>query len=328
LTTASLRAAIPYLLSAALFGATCAKSAENADFPAWAYPHCDRTPPAIEPDNSRPLSVQGSTVHFTAADLARASVAPDWFPPEHAKMPAVVAASRSDKKIACGYCHLPDGTGRPENAKIAGLSTAYIIAQVRGIHTQERRPAKPGWPPSVLMKDAIADLTDQEIAAAAEYFSRQNTKSFVRVVEREYVPQHGVLCGVFIPREGHVKLLGQAILEMPIDVERFERRDPHTSYIAYVPKGSIERGHKLASTGDNGRTQPCAGCHGADLRSGPELEGPPLAGRFASYLFRQFYGFKSGARGGDSAQPMQSVVANLTQADMIDLAAYAASLNP
>jgi cytochrome c553 len=72
----------------------------------------------------------------------------------------------------------------------------------------------------------------------------------------------------------------------------------------------------------------CAGCHGADLRSGPELEGPPLAGRFASYLFRQFYGFKSGARAGDSAQPMQSVVANLTQADMIDLAAYAASLNP
>ena len=90
----------------------------------------------------------------------------------------------------------------------------------------------------------------------------------------------------------------------------------------------MERGRTLASTGDNGRTQPCAGCHGADLRSGSELGGPPLAGRFASYLFRQLYGFKSGARAGDSAQPMQSVVANLTQADMIDLAAYSASLNP
>ena len=88
------------------------------------------------------------------------------------------------------------------------------------------------------------------------------------------------------------------------------------------------RGRKLADTGDNGRTLPCVGCHGADLRSGPELEGPPLAGRFASYLFRQLYGFKSGARGGNAAQPMQSVVANLTQADMIDLAAYAASLKP
>jgi cytochrome c553 len=317
------------LLSVALLGATCVKAAESADFPAWAYPRCDRTPPAIEPDNSRPLSVQGSKVHFTAADLARASVAPDWFAPEHAKMPEVVAASRSDKNIACGYCHLPDGNGRPENAKIAGLSIAYITAQVRNIHTQERRPAKPGWAPSVLMKDAIADLTDEDIAAAAEYFSRQKANSFVRVAEREYVPQHGgALCGVFVPVEGHITPLRQAILEMPIDVERFERRDPHTTYIAYVPKGSVERGRTLASTGDNGRTQPCAGCHGADLRSGSELEGPPLAGRFASYLFRQLYGFKSGARAGDSAQPMQSVVANLTQADMINLAAYAASLTP
>jgi cytochrome c553 len=321
-----LRAAI--LVSITLLGAPCLKSAESADFPAWAYPRCDRTPPAIEPDNSRPLSVQGSKVHFTAADVAHASVAPDWFPPEHAKMPAVVAASGSDKKFACAYCHLPDGSGRPENAKIAGLSTAYITAQVRNIHTQERRPAKPGWTPSALMKDALADLTDEDIAAAAEYFSRQKTNSFVRVMEREYVPQHGVLCGIFIPAEGHAVPLRQAILEMPIDVERFERRDPHTTYIAYVPKGSVERGRNLASTGDNGRTQPCAGCHGEDLRSGPELEGPPLAGRFASYLFRQLYGFKSGARAGDSAQPMLSVVANLTQADMIDLAAYAASLNP
>jgi cytochrome c553 len=254
---------MPYLLSVALLGATCVKSAENTDFPAWAYPRCDRTPPAIEPDSSRPLSVPGSGVRFTAADLARASVAPDWFPPEHPKMPAVVAASRSDKKIACAYCHLPDGSGRPENAKITGLSTAYIIAQVRSIHIQERRPAKPGWGPSALMKDASADLTDEDIAAAAEYFSRQKTNSFVRVLEREYVPQHGVLCGIFIPAEGPAVPLRRAILEMPIDVERFERRDPHATYLT-----------------------------------------------------------------GDSAQPMQPVVASLTQADMIDLAAYAAFLKP
>jgi cytochrome c553 len=267
-------------------------------------------------------------MHFTEADLARASTTPDWFPLEHAKLPAVVAAGHSGNKIACGYCHLADGSGRPENAKIAGLPVAYIIAQVRSIHTQERGPAKPEWAPSALMKGAVADLSDQEIAEAAEYFSRQKTRSYVRVLEREFVPQHGVSCGIFIPADGRLTRLRQAILEMPIDVERFERRDPHTTYIAYVPKGSVERGRQLASTGDDGRTQPCAGCHGADLRSGPELEGPPLAGRFASYLFRQLYGFQSGARAGDSAQPMQSVVAKLTQADMIDLAAYAASLNP
>jgi len=323
-----LRAATPYIFSIALLGATCVKSAQTTGFPDWAYPRCDSASPAIEADNNRRLSVEGSKEHFSAADLARVSITSDWFPLEHAKLPPIVAASRSEEKIACGYCHLPDGSGRPENAKIAGLSVAYIIAQVRSIHTQERRPAKPGWAPSARMMAAIADLSDQEIAAAAEYFSRQKTKSYLRVMEREYVPQHAVSCGIFIPADGPFTRLHQAILEMPIDAERFERRDPHTTYIAYVPKGSVERGGKLASTGDNGRTQPCAGCHGADLRSGPELEGPPLAGRFASYLFRQLYGFQSGVRAGDTAQPMLSVVAKLTQADMIDLAAYAASLKP
>jgi cytochrome c553 len=311
-----------------VLGAACVNAAENSGFPEWAFPLCDRSPPAIERDNTRALSVEGSKVHFTAAELAHAWIAPDWFPQEHAKLPLVVAVSHSDKKIACGYCHLPDGSGRPENAKVSGLPAAYIIAQVRGIHTMQRQPAKSGWPPSALMKDAIADLSDKEVAEAAEYFSRQKPKSFVRVVEREFVPQHGVLCGIFIPAEGPLTRLHQAILEMPIDAERFERRDPHSGYIAYVPKGSIERGRALASGGDKGRTQPCAACHGADLRAGPDLEGPPLAGRFASYLFRQLYGFQSGARAGDATQPMQSVVVQLTQADMIDLAAYAASLTP
>jgi cytochrome c553 len=267
-------------------------------------------------------------MHFTAADLARASIVSDWFPSEHAKLPRVVAASRSGKKIACGYCHLPDGSGRPENARIAGLPFGYIMAQVRSIQVQERQPGKPGWVPSTLMKDAIADLSDKEIAEAAEYFSRQQPKPYVMVKERDRVPAHSVSCGSFVPAAGPLTRLHRAILEMPIEAERFERRDPHTAYIAYVPKGSIERGRNLAITGDNGRTQACAGCHGADLRSDPKLEGPPLAGRFASYLFRQLYGFQTGARAGDSAQPMRSVVAKLTQADMIDLAAYAASLNP
>ncbi len=243
-------------------------------------------------------------------------------------MPPVVAATGSEKKIACGYCHLPDGGGRPENAKIAGLPLGYIMAQVRSIHSGERRPVKPGWPPSALMKEAIADLSDQEIAAAAAYFSQQKAISYLQVTEREFVPRHGAACGIFVPASGHPTRLNEAILEMPIDAERFERRDPHTRYIAYVPRGSVDRGRRLAGSGGDGRTQPCAVCHGADLRSGRELEGPPLAGRFASYLFRQLYGFKSGARAGDAAQPMQSVVANLTQADMIDLAAYAASLEP
>jgi cytochrome c553 len=199
---------------------------------------------------------------------------------------------------------------------------------VRALHSGERQPGKSGWPPTVLMQGAIAGMTDTQILQAAEYFSLQKNVSFVRVLERELAPPNKVACGIYVPDAGRAAPLKHAIFEMPISVSRFEARDPHTEYVAYVPKGSIARGRRLASTGGNGRTQPCAACHGADLRSGPDLEGPPLAGRFATYLFRQLFGFQSGARAGDIAQPMRVVVAHLTQADMIDLAAYAASMKP
>jgi len=312
----------------AALGVACTSSASQpAAFPEWAYPPCIRAAAAEPADRVAPLSVPGSTLHFTAAEIANRSVAPDWFPRGHSALPAALAASHSDK-FACAYCHLPDGAGRPENAKLAGLPRSYIFAQVRALHAGQRQPGKAGWPPTVLMQDAIADMTDTQILAAAEYFSRQKNESFVRVLEREYAPAHKIACGTFVPDVGRLVALKQTIVEMPLDVNRFELRDPQTAYVAYVPKGSIERGRELAATGDGGRTQPCAACHGPNLRSGADMEGPPLAGRFATYLFRQLYGFQSGARAGDAALPMQAVVATLTQADMIDLAAYAASLKP
>ena len=311
-----------------LLGATdCRSAGQPGKFPEWAYPPCIRAASAAPLDNVLPLHVPGSRARFTASDVANTAVAPDWFPREHSPLPADLAAGRPGK-FACAYCHLPDGSGRPENAKLAGLSRSYIFAQVRALHVGERQPAKAGWPPTVLMQGAVAELTDTQILAAADYFSQQKNVSFVRVLEREFAPAHKVACGTYVPDAGHLVLLKQRIVEMPIEASRFEARDPHTEYIAYVPKGSIERGRRLASTGDNGRTQPCAACHGADLRSSPDLEGPALAGRFATYLFRQLFGFQSDARTGDMTLPMRAVVAHLTQADMIDLAAYAASMKP
>jgi cytochrome c553 len=320
-----MRRALLCLIAASFFGALPSMSCRADEFPEWAYPPCNRA--AAEPDNSIPLSVPGSSIHLTAAQIAQKSIAPDWFPHGHSPLPAALGNSHSDK-YACAYCHLPDGSGRPENAKLAGLSRSYIFAQVRALHAGDRRPAKSGWPPTVLMQDAIENMTDTQILEAAEYFSGQKNASFVRVLEREFVPAHRPGCGLYVAQAGPRVALKRRIVELPSDIARFEARDPNTEYIAYVPKGSIGRGRSLATTGGNGRTQPCAACHGTDLRSGPDFEGPALAGRFATYLFRQLYGFKSGARAGDIAQPMRAVVANLTQADMIDLAAYAASQKP
>ncbi len=314
-----------------ILGATWAVHATSAApagaFPAWAYPTCPASARRAG-DAGRVLSVPGSRVHFTEADISRWSVTSDWFPKDHPALPAILAASHGPDKIACGYCHLPDGSGRPENAKLTGLAAPYIIAQVQALKTGARRAAQPDWAPTHLMAQATADLSAEEIAAAAEYFSQLPVKSFVQVVESNQVPNHALGCFVFLPVPGHPVPLDSRIIEMPVDVERFESRDPHTSYIAYVPRGAIDRGRRLAGTGGGGRSQVCSTCHGPNLKGGTGLPGPPLAGRFPAYLFRQLYGFQSGARGDDGAQSMSAVAARLTRADMIDLAAYAASLDP
>jgi cytochrome c553 len=178
------------------------------------------------------------------------------------------------------------------------------------------------------MAQSTSALSDEEIAAAADYFSHRPVKSFVRVVERNQVPNHTLGCFVFLSAPGRAAPLNSRIVEMPIEAERFERRDPHTTYLAYVPRGAIERGRRLADTGGGGRTQACATCHGVDLKGGAGLPGPPLAGRFPAYLFRQLYGFQSGSRAEAGAQVMSAVAARLTRTDMIDLAAYAAALDP
>jgi cytochrome c553 len=314
--------ALPWL-AAAFF--TAPLRAE--DIPLWAFPNCPPPPAATSGEPSEPLSLPGSKLHFTAQQIADRSVTRDWFPENHEPMPAALVQSRSPGVPACGYCHLADGSGRPENAKVAGLPVEYIIAQVNAVHAHDRHPAQAGWMPSTLMAASAESLSEQDIKSAAEYYARQKALSFVNVVEASQAPAYVNACFVLKKTAGPKSPLKESILEMPDEFERFEARDPRTAYTAYVPMGSIARGRNLAQTG-GGRTQPCATCHGADLQGNRALLSPPIAGRFATYSFRQLLGFKTGARSGPAALPMQTEVAQLQQSDFIDLAAYLASLRP
>jgi cytochrome c553 len=103
-------------------------------------------------------------------------------------------------------------------------------------------------------------------------------------------------------------------------------RDDQLVYVAYVPPGSVGRGHALATVGVTGLPTACVTCHGPQLR-GVGLV-PPLAGRSPSSLLRQLVGFKTGARHGATGVPMQPVVAAMDIGMMIDAVAYAASLQP
>jgi cytochrome c553 len=116
------------------------------------------------------------------------------------------------------------------------------------------------------------------------------------------------------------------ILEVAADPRQSEELDnPHFGYIAYVPMGSIARGQRLVTNSMNDpAVVACASCHGPDLRG--LADAPPIAGRSPSYLVRELYDFKTGARNGKRAAQMQAVVFRMTTAQMTDIAAYLATL--
>lgn len=68
----------------------------------------------------------------------------------------------------------------------------------------------------------------------------------------------------------------------------------------------------------------CAGCHGAN-GIGLSGEFPNLAGQQAAYLVKQLKAFKAGTR---KDPTMNAMVASLSDADIMNLAAYYASLSP
>jgi len=177
-----------------------------------------------------------------------------------------------------------------------------------------------------------AFVTPEEVASAAEYFSKLRLRPRVRVVENSRVPRARVEGLVYIAiRGGGDEELGERMLEFAPDPQRHESRDETMRYIAYAPVGSIRRGRSLAAAGIRlaGGEHPslaCVSCHGATLRGVGAI--PGLAGRSPSYLLRQLLAFKIGTRVGQTGVTMKPIAANLQLGDMIDAVAYAASLPP
>ncbi|MCC7125961.1 MAG: cytochrome C-binding protein [Acidobacteria bacterium] len=279
------------------------------------------TPPA--PDTT-PRRVPDSDRAFTLAETRDAFNPPDWHPSGHPPMPASVSSGRKPEMRACGFCHLTNGQGRPENASLAGLPAAYIIQQMADFKSGARKSSEPKMgPPNAMIADAKA-ATDEEVREAAEYFASFPFRKWIRVVETAEVSRTRVAGWMHVPQAG-TEPLGRRIIEMPEDLPRTELRDGASGFIAHVPVGSIKAGEALVTTG-NGRTQACGVCHGADLKGlGPV---PPLAGRSPSYTVRQLFDFQQGNRRGPWAPLMKAAVEKLTIDDLIAIAAYTASREP
>ena len=296
----------------------------DTEVPAWAYA---LNPPATQPAvaNDKPQRLPGSAASFTQREIAGIDVQPpDWHPDEHPPMPGIVGRSRKPQVYACAYCHLPNGSGRPENTSLAGLSANYIKTQLFAFREGKRPGSEPRRAPQNAMIALAKELTDSEIEESATYFAKLPPVSFVKVVESPTVPRTVVAGWMLKKAPGEsTEPIGDRIIELAEDVKRFELRDSRTPYIAYVPTGSLARGADLVATGGAGHTLPCALCHGAELKGLADV--PRIAGRSPSYLFRQLYDLRSGTRKGAGSELMTPVVANLTDADMVAIAAYLAS---
>ncbi len=295
--------------------------------PPWAYPVLA---PGVKPppDDGLEKTVPGSKTSFTRKQISDLFNARDWFPEDHPPMPDVVAHGRGPEVRACGMCHLPNGQGRPENAPLAGLSATYIAQQIADFQSGRRRSAVPTTRPQTFMVETAKHASDEDAKVAAAYFSKLTYRPWIRVIEAETVPKTEVIFGtLWAPAPGtETEPLGHRIVEIPENLERTELRDPRSGFVAYVPVGSLAQGEKLATTGGDGETIPCAACHGPGLKGLGAV--PPIAGRSTSYIVRQIYDIQSGARAGSASQVMQPVVAKLTTDDMISIAAYVASLAP
>jgi cytochrome c553 len=242
-------------------------------------------------------------------------------------MPDVVAHGRKPDVYACGYCHLPNGMGRPENSSLAGLPVDYMIQQMADLKSGRRKSAEPTHLPAAAMVGVATHADEQQVRSAAAYFAGLKPQPWIRVVETSTVPKTHVAGWMLVVSEPVAQEpIGQRIIEIPENLERTELRDDISGFIAYVPIGSIKKGKTLVISGGAGKTVPCATCHGVNLRGSGDV--PSLAGRSPSYVIRQLYDIQSGARSGAATQAMMAPVANLTLDDMVAIAAYTSSLRP
>jgi cytochrome c553 len=325
---------LPYGVLGSLFLLTASAVAQNSkpaqDLPIWAYPVATPAPRPTgptPPDDGSVKHVPGSTIGFTAAQIHNLFSVPDWFPDSHPPPPPVILEGRKPTVRACGYCHLPNGQGRPENESVAGLPAGYIVQQMADFKDGLRKSSEPRMGSVNLMVQIAKAANDEEVQAAAGYFSSIKLKPWIRVVETNTVPKTRIAGGMLIVTEGgETEPIGQRIIEVPENLERTELRDSTSGFIAYVPTGSLQKGADLVMTGGAGKTIRCTLCHGAALKGMGNV--PSISGRSPSQMTRQIIDIQTGARNGPWTQLMKETVSKLTNDDIVAITGYLASRTP
>lgn len=290
----------------------------------WAYPVGPANLPPPDPTATFTAEGANPSLKLTAQQISDPFGPPDWYAREHAALPQIVAHGRRPHVFACILCHLPNGNGHPESASISGLTPAYIIQQMHAFRDGERTNIR-----APAMIEMALDISDKELRDAANYFAHipRSQQQWIRVVETSRAPASHVGAGgarFFDKGAQTVPVAADMIYEVA-ESEQVELRNDHVGFVDYVPMGSLAKGRQVAM-GNRGRTRTCGSCHGDDYRGHDDA--PRLGGRSAYYLIRQLADMRSGVRKGAALGKMKDVVGKLSDADILNVAAYLASRAP
>jgi cytochrome c553 len=180
------------------------------------------------------------------------------------------------KAAMCAACHGETGLNpSPTYPDLAGQKDAYIAKQLADF--------KSGARTDMMMAPMAANLSEQDMADLAAYFSAQ---------ERAPAKATGDTPAATVTASSH-----------SVDI------------VTFTGAKEIYAGDVKAGKNKSGM---CASCHGADGNSQIATY-PKLAGQSANYIAKQLADFKSG----DRVDPvMAGMVAALSEQDMNDLGAF------
>ena len=187
------------------------------------------------------------------------------------------AEAGKTKAAMCGACHGATGvSAAPMYPNLVGQNAGYIRNQLANFKSGTRKDA--------MMAPMAANLSEQDMADLAAYFSTQ-TRSVEEVADSA---------------DAAVATTASAA---SVDVVT-------STGAKAIYAGDVKAGQQKSGM--------CVACHGVDGNSAV-LMYPKLAGQSANYLAKQLADFKSGARVDPT---MAGMVAGLSASDMDDLAAY------
>ena len=195
------------------------------------------------------------------------------------------AAAGKEKSAVCGACHGATGvTPHPLYPDLAGQKDQYLVKQLVDF--------KSGARTDMMMAPMAANLSDQDMADLAAFFSSQK-----RASEQ-----------VAATAESAAPAAAEAVAST-VDI------------VTSTPAKAIYAGDVKAG---QEKSMMCASCHGVDGNSVVPMY-PKLSGQSANYTAKQLADFKSGER---KDPVMAGMVAALSEQDMNDLAAYFAVQTP